>query len=224
MNYHTDLPPNLAIAASYAEATRKIPQVPIAPAVGVTALRLMEMGLFAPEEFAAYPASIGAAELDLIRAATDREHHPRRLPPVPDAAQRRALGFVTTSILTSADQLALGTDGVKLPNIHKPTEGDPAIARATAQLGDPAFRGKMLGVLESADETLRMASTERRLGQYRAAITGIATRYGAVGPEDGEAFVAKLGEMNDQRVGLDKTLADWCGKLWMLPWMKVIST
>ena len=198
--------PTLQLAAEFAERTRVVPQVPIAPAVGALAARLMDEGLMLPERFATFPADLNDTHLDVIEAAAVDEHEPRNLPIPSRDSLRRAAGFVTTSLLTTVDQLFRGREGIALDNIHKPAENDPAIAAATEHLRDPASRTLARAVFDAAAEVLGTETAAQRTAAYRAKITGIAREHGPVGPEDPERFAAKQADLSVERKALSATL------------------
>jgi hypothetical protein len=195
-----NLPPDASASVrtsyEFAKVTRNLPQVPIAPGVGSTALRrvgegvrLTGMGLWSPQDFAEWPARMGEEDLAAIRTAAAEEHEPRHLRVPPDSGLRRAAGFVTTSLLTTVTELARPGGGHTLPNIHKPTDNDPNIAAAVSFLNDPTNRDTVTAVFDTAAHTI--ATDTRAAGvvaRYRADITGIAHEHGLPMPGSPEFF------------------------------------
>ncbi|HEX7963666.1 MAG TPA: hypothetical protein VF466_03670 [Candidatus Saccharimonadales bacterium] len=190
---------SLILSRNFADKTKRLPQVPIAPGVGAEAMRLMDSGMLAPAQFAAWPNHLQPRDFAAMYEALDYEHAIRGLPGVPQESLRRAAGFVVTAQLTAITELFRGDNGVELPNIPKLPLNDQAVETAAQHLADPYRRSVALAVFETAAAVIDGPTLDAPTGIYRSAITGISRAHGSVGPEDPAAFAAKQAELDGQR-------------------------
>lgn len=187
--------PRMELVEAYNQATHEAPSVPIAPYLGLVAMRGVQEERMTLEDLVTFADRLEQPHLVAMRRAALLDHTPRGLSNPSDEMLARTAGFSMFSVLTAARELfARDRPGEMLDEIVRPQgPDDPAITEVIELLRDPDNLRTYITVLEVASSVMTLPQTRREAtNPYKKAITEFANLYKGVTQENNPELWGQL--------------------------------